>query len=223
MPTISIASWVRNGVLLFESVEQMILILDTVFGDPNRVRDAVNRLHSNFQRNKPFASWIVEIRKDASIAGYDLDSRSLLDLVFYNMSIELKQALVHERDIDSLRFDQAIARLQDIDNRQRAIASLLSNRSKRQNLFQASQPSSHSPIQAGDPMDLSAISNSKKGPLTQEEKERRRMLKLCMYCGGSGHYLQGCPVKPSRQPTSLRSTSLAKTEVTEISGNGDAL
>lgn len=219
-----IASWVRNGVLLFESVDQMIQLLDTVFGDPNRVRDAVNRLHSNFQRNKPFATWIVEIRKDAAIAGYELNSRSLLDLVYYNMSIELKQALVHERDIDSLKFDQAIARLQDIDNRQRAVASLISNHRKRhQNVFQPAQSYSHSTAHTGDPMDLSAASSSKKGPLTQEEKNRRRSLKLCMYCGEAGHFIQSCPVKPSREPANLRATSISEAEVAEISGNGGAL
>ena len=219
-----IASWVRNGFLLFESVEQMIALLDTVFGDPNRVRDAVNRLHSNFQRNKSFATWIVEIRKDASIAGYDLDSRSLLDLIFYNMSIELKQALVHERDIDSLKFDQVIARLQDIDNRQRAISRLISNhRNRRQNILQPSFQPSQGPIQAGDLMDLSATSSSKKGPLTKEEKDRHRTLNLCIYCAGSGHFIQNCPVKPNREPTSLRTANISEAEVAEVSGNGEAL
>lgn len=219
-----IASWVRNGVLLFVSVEQMIQLLDTIFGDPNRVRDAVNRLHSNFQRNKPFATWIVEIRKDASIAGYDLDSRSLLDLVLFNMSIELKQALVHERDIESLKFDQVIARLQDIDNRQRAISRLISNhRNRRQNTFQPSLPPPQGPIQAGDPMDLSATSSPKKGPLTKEEKDRRRALKLCIYCAGSGHFIQNCPVKPGREPVNLHTATISEVEVTEVSGNGEAL
>ncbi|KAI0995782.1 hypothetical protein K3495_g12398 [Podosphaera aphanis] len=39
------------------------------------------------------------------------------------MSMGLKKALVHERDIDKLEFDEAVSRLQDIDNRQRTIAN----------------------------------------------------------------------------------------------------
>lgn len=179
-----IAPWARSDVLLSESVERMIQTIETVFGDPNFFRDSVNHLHSNFQ--KKWAIRFVDIRnskKKTSKAGYDLVSRSLLDLVFYKMRIELKQTLVHGRDIDSLRFNHAIARLQDIDNRQRANLSLMSNRSRRQNLFQIPQWGSHKLIQKGNLIDLSAISKSEKGSLTQEEKDRHHIHKLCMYCG----------------------------------------
>ncbi|KAI0998469.1 hypothetical protein K3495_g9727 [Podosphaera aphanis] len=87
--------------------------LTTIFSDPNVKRDAANRLHANFQLNRPFSSWIAEIHWDATIAGYDVDSFQLRDLVFYNMSIELKKALVHERDINDLNFDEAVSRLQE--------------------------------------------------------------------------------------------------------------
>ncbi|KAM9651008.1 retrotransposon-derived protein PEG10 [Trichechus inunguis] len=34
--------------------------------------------------------------------------------------------------------------------------------------------------------------------LTQEEKERRRKLNLCLYCGTGGHYADSCPAKASK-------------------------
>lgn len=34
--------------------------------------------------------------------------------------------------------------------------------------------------------------------LTQQEKERRRKLNLCLYCGNGGHYADNCPAKASR-------------------------
>ncbi|OBS82415.1 hypothetical protein A6R68_23597 [Neotoma lepida] len=34
--------------------------------------------------------------------------------------------------------------------------------------------------------------------LTQEEKERRRKLNLCLYCGSGGHYADNCPAKASK-------------------------
>lgn len=34
--------------------------------------------------------------------------------------------------------------------------------------------------------------------LTQEEKERRRKLNLCLYCGNGGHYADNCPAKASK-------------------------
>ncbi|NP_001278294.1 retrotransposon-derived protein PEG10 isoform 2 [Peromyscus maniculatus bairdii] len=34
--------------------------------------------------------------------------------------------------------------------------------------------------------------------LSQEEKERRRKLNLCLYCGSGGHYADNCPAKASK-------------------------
>ena len=45
---------------------------------------------------------------------------------------------------------------------------------------------------------LSAIKRGSvpRGPLTDEEKTRRRVNHLCMYCGGPGHIAVNCPNKP---------------------------
>lgn len=42
------------------------------------------------------------------------------------------------------------------------------------------------------PMDLSAT--KKRGPLSAEEKERRKRLNLCAYCGDKGHGVNDCPL-----------------------------
>ena len=46
----------------------------------------------------------------------------------------------------------------------------------------------------GDPMDLGAARTGvgPKGPLSQEEKDRRRRLGLCLYCGEPGHMSMAC-------------------------------
>ena len=192
-----VQTWVKDGVLLFESVAKMMSVLDTIFGDPNRSRDAVNRLHANFQRNKPFSNWVVEIRRDAAIAGYDPSSQHLRDLVFYNMSIELKKALVHERDIDDLEFDLAISRLENIDNRQRAVANLVSKSiDRRGQFFRSPSYPTHNITPNNDAMDLSSAEPQRRGPLTKEEKDRRRRLGLCIYCAEKGHLLRSCPSRP---------------------------
>ena len=43
-----------------------------------------------------------------------------------------------------------------------------------------------------EPMQIGGL----RGPLTQEEKERRRKLLLCLYCGKPGHFARDCSVRP---------------------------
>lgn len=42
-----------------------------------------------------------------------------------------------------------------------------------------------------EPMQLGVLRPS----LTQEERQRRRMNNLCLYCGEPGHYVRNCPLK----------------------------
>ncbi|POS86565.1 hypothetical protein EPUL_002924, partial [Erysiphe pulchra] len=169
--------FIKGGVIHFESFDKMMNKLTILFDDPNRVRDATARLHANNQRNKPFSSWIAEIRRDASIAGYE-SSRELRNIVFLNLNLELQQALIYERDIYSLEFNEAVARLQDIDNRLQTFSRNMARYKTRgnQGIFSRNIPSPSLPLtttQGGDAMDLSAVSPKPRGPLSDEEKDRR--------------------------------------------------
>lgn len=68
--------------------------------------------------------------------------------------------------------------------------------------------------EAPEPMQLGLL----RAPLTPEEKQRRRMNNLCLYCVGAGHYANMCPNKtrkcdsPPLDPCALtlaRSTHIA--------------
>ena len=67
-------------------------------------------------------------------------------------------------------------------------------------------------------MDLSASRFQRRGPLYQEEEERRRRLKLCLYCGEPGHFAQGCPVKTHKN--SLRGNSAIHMEDDGLNDSG---
>lgn len=154
--------FIKDGVIHFESFDKMMNELTILFDDPNRVRDATARLYANSQRNKPFSSWIAEIRRDAAIAGYE-SSRELRNIVFLNLNLELQQALIYERDIYSLEFNEAVACLQDIDNRLQTFSRNMARYKTRgnQGTFSRNIPSPSLPLtttQGGDAMDLSAVS-----------------------------------------------------------------
>lgn len=176
-------AYIKDGVLNSESLDKTMNELIIFFDDPNRVCDATARLHSNKQRNKQFSSWIAEIRWDAAIAGYE-NSRELRNIVFLNLSLELQQSLIYERDIYSLGYNEAVARLQDIDNR---LQTFSQNMAKYRTRGKALAPPGNAQLstnqikttQGGDAMDLSAVKSQFRGPLSDEEKERRRKLSLC--------------------------------------------
>lgn len=212
--------WVENGTILFPSAELMMKTLATIFDDPNRKRDSVIRLHSNMQRNRPFSAWVAEMRRDAAIAGYNTDPDRLKELLLINMSLELKQALIYEREIDSLNLDETVSRLQDIDNRQRSFASAASRANIRQNRLNQWSPGSLSSGQSSreDPMDLSATGPQRRGPLSQEEKIRRRSQGLCLYCGEDGHRIRSCPRRPLNNSVTGRVVDLEEIG-TKLPGN----
>lgn len=122
---------------------------------------------------------------------------------------ELKQAIINDHDIDHLDLNQAIARLQDIDNKRRAFAAS-TTKMRYRNSTNSYTPNTSRPSeglttsQGGDAMDLSSATLRPHAPLSQEEKARRRNLGLCIYCGGSGHVIRTCPLKPARLPLTAR-------------------
>lgn len=66
----------------------------------------------------------------------------------------------------------------------------------------ASGPAS---TETSEPMQINA------SRLTQEEKERRRLQNLCLYCGEAGHFRLNCPSRPRLRdvaPVSLTIDSL---------------
>jgi hypothetical protein len=57
--------------------------------------------------------------------------------------------------------------------------------------------SSSSALPPGEPMEIDATKTGKpRGPLTPEERQRRKDLKLCLYCGGANHTAHSCPNMP---------------------------
>lgn len=73
------------------------------------------------------------------------------------------------------------------------------------------------------PMEIDSI---KRGPLTAEEKRRRKDLNLCGYCGAASHLIKDCPLAPKRPLNRIATTSTTSaptaTSSTQAKGKGKA-
>ena len=63
------------------------------------------------------------------------------------------------------------------------------------------------------PTSMEIDTTRRRGPLSEEEKLRRRANRLCLYCGGPGHIVVNCPHRPRRQVNQIvASSNCAKPE-----------
>ena len=56
------------------------------------------------------------------------------------------------------------------------------------------------------PMPMEIKATRRRGPLSNQEKQRRRANRLCFYCGGLGHIAINCPNRPKRQVNQIVTT-----------------
>ncbi|RKF62953.1 hypothetical protein OnM2_029040 [Erysiphe neolycopersici] len=104
----------------------------------------------------------TQTERDAAIAGYDKYLDPLRDLST-------------KKDLDKLNLDSAIARLKDIDNKQRSLAASVARSQFKGSLnpLGVNFGTQNSPLKTthgGDAMDLSSADLRPHGPLSQEEK-----------------------------------------------------
>ena len=72
-----------------------------------------------------------------------------------------------------------------------------------------------SPTNTPTPMEIDTT--RRRGPLSEEEKQRRRANRLCLYCGEPGHIAVNCPHRPKRQVNQITaSTNSTKPESSSL-------
>jgi Retrotransposon gag protein len=197
--------YVQPTRVSLESVESFFEVLETAFGDPDRVGSAERALENLRQNNRDFATYYAEFSRLIEDVDWKSDP-AIIHALKRGLSLELRQELVHHDIPESLT---GFVRLrQKLDNRLRAFEAEQRPRhssrptprhtpvlARTQAPFPVSIPS-HAPQSATSsiyrgpaPMDLS--SNRRK--LSPEERARRIAEGLCLYCGGAGHIASVCP------------------------------
>lgn len=190
----------------FKNWTDIIEKLRLTFGDQEPEWHYHQRFLNLRQANKPFNEFLIEFEFLASKTLVGNQQAFLTHVLRNALSRELleKLQLVSLKDLD---YDELVEECHKFA----AVLRTPGPRHPRQPqpavppaftrpppaTFTAPRPTFAAPPQPalppGDPMDLS---RRRRGPLTPGEKEERRALGLCLYCGASGHLVSSCPLAP---------------------------
>lgn len=188
------------------------------FGDPNIVASAQRRLRLCAQGNRPASVFASEFRRIARDTGFN--DQALREAFRRNLSSEVKDHLVFTEEpqtlqdlmhlaikVDTRLFERRSERSQE--RRHRLTFPEAYPRALPPSLPRAFPPpavASSSPTLRPSPMEIGSV--GRRGPLSEDEKARRRRNNLCLYCGEPGHIAIACPAKSRARPATAHSLSL---------------
>lgn len=197
------------------------------FGDPNYKHHAADRLYS-LRQTTSVSTFSIEFRKHATVLQWD--DEVLIFLFYKGLKPAVRRHLFGKK-FDSfeayikeaIRIDHCNQDLAATDNRPARSTIPAPERSPtrarvppRDRAPPAPKPAVHSPA---SPRARNAP-RTPRGPLSDEEKQRRRDLNLCMYCGKQDHAVDGCPIRPN--PSHSRQGHAAAIMAVNAQGNDPA-
>ena len=184
-----------TGAISFPTWTEFVAALRAAFEDPDAYQTAYNKITS-LKQDKDCSSYYAASVSLATVLG--IDERTKISFFKKGLHAELKKALSYQITLLT-GFEEFVQACIKIDNQIRA------NREARDAILRtqggqfAPTPSTSTGTHSG-PMDLSGARycSQKRGPVTDQEKKRRKDNNLCLYCGSSGHWASQCPHKRSR-------------------------
>ena len=200
----------EHGNISIPDYPAFLSILEAAFGNPDRKGTAQNKLRELRQKGRDFSSFYAEFSRLVVQTGYNDEAKKAT--LLSALSSELTNALI-SHDVEPMTLQQLVTLCQRLDIRMQQAAAHNSNRRapRIQPAFATpyapspkpatapivapSTPVSAPHLESTTPMDL-GTARTKRGPLTDNEKERRRAQGLCLYCGQNGHIAVNCPSKP---------------------------
>jgi Ty3 transposon capsid-like protein len=170
-------------------------LFSQLFSDPHTVTTARREIRSLAQGTMSASVFCTKFLALSADTGFN--EPALIDLFRSNLSPAIKDVLATSADCPST-INEFIKYVITIDNRlfERKLESRLGPRSFSPMPFQRHRGPAQIPV----PMELDAIASAtvnkpSRGPLSQDEKDRRRRGGLCLYCGKAGHLALQCPAK----------------------------
>ena len=195
-----IEPYIKKDRIELANVTELLKVLEIAFGDTDRESTAERKFGVLKQANRKFSLYYAEFQCYATDVQWNESAKRTA--LTRGLSTEIKDALVLTSDIPS-KFSEYATFLQRLDNRIKAREAEKKGRPTPRTTALARSTPSQTPVtpaapvssRTTDPMDLSA---GRRGPLSQEEKAKRIVEGRCLYCGGLGHTVHACTIKPLR-------------------------
>lgn len=193
-------AWLDSFAAFATSLNSVFGVIDEAQQAERQLRDlrqtgSVSQYYTRFFALTPLLDW---------------DDSALRSQFYFGLKPAIKDELTHHERPSTLEELKALAirvdnrlfeRLQERRN-ERDMGTAVGNRNPR---FNAPPLSSLPPVSRTTtvepvPMDIDAVNTvSPRGPLSPQEKHRRRQLNLCLYCGQPNHMAYACPLKARRR------------------------
>ena len=173
-----------NAVANLSTFSAFLDSFKIIFSDPTRLQDAERSLLTIKQGPRSVAEMLPEFQTLVLITGWA--ERNLFRIFLEALNTEVRDELLRETRPES--FVVFVNRAITID---RQLADRRTDRSFRPNQNHRLPPP---PVDHSRPMDLSAT-QTRRGPLTPEERQHRFSNGLCLVCGKSGHIKSSCPLR----------------------------
>jgi hypothetical protein len=193
-------SLLRSNDACLESWELFKTEMNSMFVNVHEREELSHRLNTLKQTGSA-VNFVAEFKTLASILGLNENAKILL--FKEKVKDTVKRGLAIASDIST--FDSLVARAISIDQTQylldkteRTKSARPNSGAKQQNSSSPSSSFSHSqrprsaPYPSNGPRPTSDPSSGPRGPVSIEEKERRKRLRLCGYCG-EDHQIANCP------------------------------
>jgi hypothetical protein len=211
-------TWLDSFSSFADSLNSVFGVIDEAQQAERQLRDlrqtgSVSQYYTRFFALTPMLNW---------------DDRALRSQFYFGLKPAIKDELTHHERPTTLEELKALAirvdnrlfeRLQERRN-EREVVTGFSNSTQRPTVATQSGgfPSFHPATTPGPvPMDIDAVNTAApRGPLSPQEKQRRRQLNLCLYCGQPNHMAYACPLKPRHR------TQTAAVELASDSGHDNS-